>query len=146
MRAHSMVYFLFNAHQNANYCIPEGHGSTTLFTRPFLTFCVGGAGHETSAHTHIASQTQQVTLTAPGCLVISSSYCSLLTNITSTYRLPICCLSLFKALTMSWWVSNSTRASPLGRLSGAWRTWMPSGPSLTFASPRNSITSPGVVS
>ena len=29
------------------YCIPEGHGSATLFTRPFLPFCIGGAGHET---------------------------------------------------------------------------------------------------
>ena len=48
MRAHGMVYFLFNAHQNANYCIPEGHGSATLFTRPFLPFCIGGAGHETN--------------------------------------------------------------------------------------------------
>ena len=48
MRAHGMVYFLFNAHQNANYCIPEGHGSATLFTRSFLPFCVGGAGHETN--------------------------------------------------------------------------------------------------
>ena len=24
-----------------------GHGSVTLFTRPFLPFCVGGTGHET---------------------------------------------------------------------------------------------------
>ena len=48
MRAHGMVYFLFNAHQNVNYCIPEGHSSATLFTRPFLPLCVGGAGHETS--------------------------------------------------------------------------------------------------
>ena len=40
--AHGMVYFLFNAYQNTNYCIPEGHGSATLFTRPFLPFCVGG--------------------------------------------------------------------------------------------------------
>ena len=47
MRVHGMVYFLFNAHQNANYCISEGHCSATLFTRPFLPFCIGGAGHET---------------------------------------------------------------------------------------------------
>ena len=49
MCTHGMVYFLlnFNAHQNTNYCILEGHGSVTLFTRPFLSFCVGGARHET---------------------------------------------------------------------------------------------------
>ena len=48
MRVHgTMVYFLINAHQNANYCIPEGHGSATLFTRPFYPFCIGGAGQET---------------------------------------------------------------------------------------------------
>ena len=34
MRVHGMIYFLFNAHQNANYCISEGHGSATL--SPFL--------------------------------------------------------------------------------------------------------------
>ena len=37
-----------NAHQNVNYCILEGDGSATLFTRPFLPFCVAGAGHETT--------------------------------------------------------------------------------------------------
>ena len=47
MRMHGMVYFLFNAHQKANYCVPEGYSSATLFTRPFLPFSVGGAGHET---------------------------------------------------------------------------------------------------
>ena len=42
MRAHGMVYFLFNAHQNDNYCIPEGLGSATL-----SRVCMKGAGHET---------------------------------------------------------------------------------------------------
>ena len=44
---HGMVYFLFNTRQDANYCILEGHSSAILFTRHFLPFCVGGAGHET---------------------------------------------------------------------------------------------------
>ena len=34
MRVHGMIYFLFNAQQNTNYCISEGHGSATL--SPFL--------------------------------------------------------------------------------------------------------------
>ena len=50
MRAHGMVYFLFNAHQNDNYCIPEGHGSATLFhqTLTLSRACMKGAGHEIS--------------------------------------------------------------------------------------------------
>jgi hypothetical protein len=43
---HAAVYaygsgglFLINAHKNANYCIPRGHCSATVSTRPFLAFC-----------------------------------------------------------------------------------------------------------
>ena len=35
---------LFNVRLNCNYCIPLGHVSATLLTRPFLDFFVGGAG------------------------------------------------------------------------------------------------------
>ena len=38
------INFKFTHTRIANDCIPAGRVSATLFTRPFLSFCVGGAG------------------------------------------------------------------------------------------------------
>ena len=53
------VSFYFTHTGIANYCIPAGCASATLLTRPFLPFCIGGAGHETK-YTQIEIETMQL--------------------------------------------------------------------------------------